>query len=335
MPETLRVFLLVLSLAGANLTTLPLLGQQSASAERKTEQKKDRVFYYPKPAERTPYEPPMKPVTKLADLKAKHGDKATWRELVIADNNSRAYMIQQPPGSRYERRMYADSPAWWAVLEGRIDFEIEQPNGTFKKIAARKGSYVFAPERLLHSLEVAGNKPAIRFEVTLAGATPVFEERPEARAGASSEYIPIRLSAGPNPLDVPDPGGKPWPQHVNIYDLAEENEGKPRWSRPAMRKNRVRGNFICGHASAERKIEPGYRGHFHSGFAEFWVVMLGELQWIFEGDFDHPVIASQGDIVYAPPKTFHIPQFRGEEGLNCRLTSSTFPSANHLFDAPH
>ena len=30
-----------------------------------------------------------------------------------------------------------------------------------------------------------------------------------------------------------------------------------------------------------------------------------------------------------------IPQFRGSDGLNCRLTSSTFPSANHLFDAPH
>ena len=103
-----------------------------------------------------------------------------------------------------------------------------------------------------------------------------------------------------------------------------------------MRKNRVRGNFICGLTTAERKVEPGYRGHFHADFAEFWVVMLGELQWIFEGDFDNPVIAQEGDIVYAPAKTFHIPQFHGNEGLNCRLTSSTFPSANHIFDAsPH
>ena len=335
MPRRNRAIFPSSLLIAAILAAVPSLAQQPASPASSPQSKKERVFYFPKPIQQTAYQPPMKPVTRLADLKAKYADKATWRELVIADNNSRAYMIQQPPGSRYERRMYADSPAWWAVLEGRIDFEIEQPNGTFKKIAARKGSYVFAPERLLHSLEVVGSEPAIRSEVTLAGATPVFGERPEARAGASTEYIPIRLSTGPNPLDVPDLDGKPWPQHVNIYDLAEENEGKPRWSRPAMRKNRVRGNFICGHASAERKIEPGYRGHFHSDFAEFWVVMLGELQWVFEGDFEHPVIASQGDIVYAPPKTFHIPRFRGEEGLNCRLTSSTFPSANHLFDAPH
>jgi len=335
MPDTIRAVLLVLALAGTEPATPSLSAQQPAAAASQAQQKKERVFYFPKPRRRTAYEAPMKPVTRLADLKAKHAGQATWRELVIADSNSRASMVQQPPGSKYERRMYADSPAWWAVLEGRIDFEIERPDGTFEKIEAWKGSYVFAPERLLHSLEVVGDKPAIRFEVTLAGATPVFARRPKAPVDGSTEYIPIRLSIGPNPLDVPDLNGKPWPRHVNIHDLAEANKGKPRWSRPAMRKNRVRGNFICGQASAERKVEPGYRGHFHSDFAEFWVIMLGELQWIFEGDFDHPVIAKQGDIVYAPPKTFHIPQFRGEHGLNCRLTSSTFPSANHLFDVPH
>lgn len=70
-------------------------------------------------------------------------------------------------------------------------------------------------------------------------------------------------------------------------------------------------------------MEPGNRGHFHSDFAEFWVVMLGELRWIFGGDVKNAVVARQGDVVYAPRKTFHSPQFCGKEGLNCRLTSST------------
>ena len=65
---------------------------------------------------------------------------------------------------------------------------------------------------------------------------------------------------------------------------------------------------------------------------EFWVVMLGELRWTFEGDPSSSIVASQGDIVYAPPKTWHVPQFWGKTGLNCRLTSSTYPSANHLYD---
>ena len=291
-----------------------------------------RVFYYPKPVRATEYKPPMKPVTRLDDLKAKNAGRTNWREKVIDDGNSLGYMVREAPGSRYERRLYPDSPAWWAVIEGRIRFEIEKPEGGFETFEASRGSYVFAPERLLHSLEVVGEEPAIRFEVTLYAATPVFERKPVDVDHASIEYIPVRLSEGANPLDVPPPDGEPWPRHVNIYELAKQHEGKPRWSRPAMRKNRVRGNFICGQASSERPIEPGYRGHFHSDFAEFWVVMLGELRWIFDGDAEHAVYAKQGDIVYAPAKTFHIPQFWGREGLNCRLTSSTFPSANHIFD---
>jgi uncharacterized RmlC-like cupin family protein len=100
-----------------------------------------------------------------------------------------------------------------------------------------------------------------------------------------------------------------------------------------MRKNRVRGNFICGQAVAgDGTPASGARGHMHSDFAEFWIVMLGELRWIFEGDVATAVYGKPGDIVYAPPKTFHMPQFWGKQGLNCRLTSSTFPSANHLYD---
>ncbi|MCP5109935.1 MAG: cupin domain-containing protein, partial [bacterium] len=264
----------------------------------------------------------MKPLTRLADLKAKHHGQTNWRELVIDDGNSLAYMIQEGPGAKYVRRLYPDSPAWWAVLEGEIRFEIERPGGGFETFEASKGSYVFAPERLLHSFEVIGDKPAIRFEVTLYQATPAFEEKPAAESGTS--YIPVRLSTGPNPLDVPDPDGKPWAYHANVYDLAKENDGKQRWYRPAMRRNRVRGNFICGYPSAEPQRAPGFRGHFHADFAEFWVVMLGSLEWTMGGQ-EEPLVGHQGDIVYAPPKTFHIPRFHGTDGPNCRFTSSTFP----------
>lgn len=290
-----------------------------------------KVFYYPKPDARTVYQPPMKPVTRLADLKTKHRGETSWRERVIDDGNSLAFMVQEPVGARYERRLYPDSPAWWAVIEGRIRFEIERADGKFDIVEATKGSYVFVPERMLHSLEVIGTEPAIRFEVTLAVATPVYEKKPE-KPVAGIEFIPVRLSIGPNPLDVPDPNGKPWPTHVNVYDLAKQNASRNNFTQEAIRKNRARGNFICGMAGAAQP-DSDDRGHFHSDFAEFWVVMLGELRWTFEGDVKNALVARQGDIVYAPPKTFHAPQFWGKEGLNCRLTSSTYPAANHLYDA--
>jgi mannose-6-phosphate isomerase-like protein (cupin superfamily) len=221
------------------------------------------------------------------------------------------------------------------VLEGGIRFEVEKPDGAFETINATKGSYVFVPERLLHSIEVTGAAPAIRYEVTLGPAsTPVFEKKPSTTP-SGIEYVPVTLSTGPNPLDVYNEGsgGKPWPYHVNIYELEKRNTTKKNFTQEAIRANRARGNFICGYRPASFPTEKGDRGHLHTDTAEAWVVMLGELRWVFEGDEKNAVIARQGDIVYAVPGTFHSPQFWGE-GLNCRLTNSTMPSLNHLYDAP-
>jgi mannose-6-phosphate isomerase-like protein (cupin superfamily) len=291
----------------------------------------DRVFYYPKPLARARWQPPMQPITRLADVKARHKGEAGWRELVIHDDNSRAFLVQEPGGTKHPQRLYPDSPAWWAVLEGRMRFEVEKADHGFEVVEATKGSYVFVPERMLHKFEVIGNQAAIAFEVTLASATPVYPDRP-ANAPSGIEYIPVRLSTGPNPLDVPDPNGTPWPIHFNVYELAKQNEGKKNWTQEAVRKNRARGNLICGYAETSQPVGPDDRGHFHSDFAEFWIVMLGELRWTFEGDVPNSIVATQGDIVYAPPKTWHAPQFWGKRGLNCRLTSSTYPAANHLYD---
>jgi mannose-6-phosphate isomerase-like protein (cupin superfamily) len=293
----------------------------------------DRTFYFPKPVARTVWPPPMQPITRLADVKARHKGEPRWRELVIHDENSRASLVQEPAGTKRARQLYPDSGAWWAVLEGRVRFEVETRDRRFEHFEATKGSYVFVPERMLHAFEVAGTQPAIVFEVTLASATPVYPERPDVTP-AGVEYIPVRLSTGPNPLDVPDPAGRPWPIHFNVRELAKQNEGKKNWTQEAIRKNRARGNLICGHAGADQPAGPANRGHFHSDFAEFWVVMLGELRWTFEGDAENAIVATEGDIVYAPPKTWHAPQFSGRQGLNCRLTSSTYPSANHFYDPP-
>jgi len=291
-----------------------------------------RVFWFPKPVKTAAYQPPMQPIVRLKDLKAKHWGQTNWSELVIDDGNTRASVISAAPGSKLARRLYPDSPAWWVVQEGQIRFEIEAENGRMQVIEARKGSYVFAPERHLHGLEVIGERPAIRLEVTLAQATPVFETKPEGVGDGEVRYIPVTLSTGLNPDDVPNKTGKPDRLHVNIEDLEAAHRGQSAWSEPAMRKNRVRGNFIYGHAKDNPKRKPGDRGHFHADFAEFWIVLRGKLHWIMEG-VGQPIVGEEGDIVYAPPKTFHIPEFIGD-GPACRLTSSTYPAANHIFDAP-
>ena len=130
---------------------------------------------------------------------------------------------------------------------------------------------------------------------------------------------------------MPSEGGAPERLHWNIEDQEKAHAAKSAWTVNVMRKNRVRGNLICGHAKDNPKRKPGDRGHFHADFAEFWIVMRGQLHWIMEG-IPEPLAATEGDIIYAPPKTFHAPEFAGD-GLACRLTSSTFPAANHIYDA--
>lgn len=313
-----------------HFTLAAVLAAGSAWAQQASK----RVFYLPRPSQPAPWQAPMKPVVRLADLKAKHFGEPNWSELVIADRNSRVEVIQAMPGSAVRRHLHPDSPHWWVVQQGRIRFEIEYPEGKFQTIEARKGSYVYAPERHLHSLEVIGTEPAIRMDVTLRDASPVYESPMEGyQKGGAFEFVPVTLDTGLNPLDVPSPGGKPDRIHVNIEDLETAHKGQSAWSEQAMRKNRVRGNFIYG-SGRDNPNRPGDRGHLHADFAEFWTVLRGKLRWNIEGAPDGPFVAEEGDIVYAPPMHFHQIEFVGEGG-NCRLTSSTYPSANHFYDAPH
>src|SRR6185295_1089910 len=65
----------------------------------------NKVFYFPKPVARTPWQAPMKPVTRLADVKARHHGEPSWREEVVHDENTRAFLVQEPVGARRERTL--------------------------------------------------------------------------------------------------------------------------------------------------------------------------------------------------------------------------------------
>src|SRR5437588_617018 len=209
------------------------------------EQRPRKVFYVAKPLQPAPYRAPMKPLVTLAELKAKHKGQSNWSELVVDDKNNRAEVISAAPGSKVARHLHSDAPEYWVVQEGRLRFEIEDPPGKFQTFDAGKGALVFAPERHLHSIEVIGAEPGIRFQVALADSTPVFESKP-AEAPKGTEYVAVTLSTGVNPDDVPNRDGKPDRLFFNAAEMWSEHAGRKSWSELAVRKNRAHANIICG-----------------------------------------------------------------------------------------
>jgi mannose-6-phosphate isomerase-like protein (cupin superfamily) len=161
--------------------------------------------------------------------------------------------------------------------------------------------------------------------VTLPDTTTIYETKP-AQPMKGEVYTPVTLSIGDNPDEVPDEG-KPRRVFFTIDELQKEHAGRRAWADLAIRKNRAHANVICGYAG-DRKRPKGDLGHYHTDFAEMWVIMRGQQSFEIEGM--DMFVASMGDVVYAPAKRWHQPEPAGE-GMSCRLAMTPYPAGNHLY----
>src|SRR5579859_7492170 len=85
----------------------------------------DEIVLAPKPVHTARYTGVHKPIYRIADLKAKHAGHADWRQLIIDDDQLHAEYISSAPGSVVSKRFHPDTRAWWVVMDGQIEFEIE------------------------------------------------------------------------------------------------------------------------------------------------------------------------------------------------------------------
>ena len=273
----------------------------------------------PKPAP-FKYVPPNKPHTRLAEVKARHKGQANWREEIVSDNLLHSDYIYSAPGSKVSKRFHSDTREWWVVMAGQIRFEIEGQ----EPFVATKGSMVQVPYQTIYSMETIGDEPSLRFEVNIANAHTLYpgSETPPKDAGV--DFISVTLRRKPAPYDN---GNKP---HINLYELAK---GKEKYSGGRfVHDDRAVSNIIYGYEKNMPPYDPKNRGHYHPESCEFWLIMAGQIQYPVEGQ--PMIIASEGDVVYVPPFTFHAPRFYGE-GPSCRLAINGYTNIAHLFDAPH
>ena len=65
-------------------------------------------------------------------------------------------------------------------------------------------------------------------------------------------------------------------------------------------------------------------GHLHAGSAEWWIVLVGHISGKFETG---EVIGAEGDVLYAPPYTWHQMANSGA-GASCRFTFGAYDPVN-------
>src|SRR5579863_6955731 len=71
------------------------------------------------------YVPPNKPLTKLADLKAKHPGQSSWSELIVKDPEHQAVYNSAAPGTKFRRSLHPDTPEIMVVVAGEMHVNIE------------------------------------------------------------------------------------------------------------------------------------------------------------------------------------------------------------------
>ena len=296
-----------LGLAGSCIGLTLLCAQQPPTQQ---------LAWAPKPIKPVGWTPPNKPWTKLPDVLAKHKDQANWTETIVSDDYLHADYISMAPGVKTPRRMNPDTREWWVIQDGQIRFTIDGQ----EPFVASKGYLVQVPYRNVYSMETVGDKPSLRFEVNIAGVKKMYpvDEKPVPVPGI--EFVRVKI-AGKGKYEN---GNKPF---LDFNAVVAGTEKQRRF----IADDRAVSNIILGNAAKQPPADPNAKGHFHEECAEFWFILLGKMQYKIEGI--PTLVADQGDIVYAPKQTWHLPRFAGD-GPACRLAMNGYQDIGHSFEAP-
>jgi mannose-6-phosphate isomerase-like protein (cupin superfamily) len=280
-------------------------------------QGRQTVALAPKPAQLTPYTAPHKPHWKLSEILAQNAGKPSWSLTVVDDAHLKAQYISMAPGESTPARFYADNPAFWVVQDGQIRFTIEGQ----EPFVASRGFLVQVPYRVPYSMETVGDKPSLRFEVTVAGASVLYPAtsgfQPKPMDGV--QYVPVRFSGK----------GSYTEQNRPYLDFVGQVVNGGQRAGAFMTDDRGFANIIRGRGAAPPPDTD--KGHFHLDYAEFWFILEGQIDYLIEG---MPLFsAQQGDVVYVPKARYHRASYGGQ-GMATRLAINGYPQGLHNYQSP-
>jgi len=271
----------------------------------------------PLPVEGNPWIAPNKPLVKLSELRSKHAGQPNWTETVVSDNLFHADYISMAPGAKTPRRFHPDNRAWWIVQDGQIRFTIEGQ----EPFVASRGFLVQVPHRLVYSMETVGDTPSLRLEVTVANSNTMYpiDETPTPVAGV--KYVRAQVATVKGSYDK---------ANVPFIDynlaIAGNAKTKPNQDQFIGDPHGI-ANIIRGDPKKQSPAKDSDLGHLHETGPEFWFMLEGQTE--FKIGSEPTFVADQGDVVYAPAKTWHRIRFVGNS-MSTRLAIVGYPNS-HVF----
>ena len=278
------------------------------------------LVWAPMPIQPNEWVAPNKPITKVSELRAKHAGEKNWTEAVVSDYLFHGEYISMAPGVKTPRRFHPDNRAWWIVQDGQIRFTIEGQ----EPFVASKGFLVQVPHRNVYSMETIGDKPSLRFEVTIANSNTMYPIDETLTPAPGVKFVRARVANVKGAYDK---------ANVPFIDYNETIAGNPR---PKQNQNQFIGdahgiaNIIRGNPKTQAPARDEDKGHFHLTGPEFWFILEGQME--FKIGSLPIAVADQGDIVYAPAQTWHRLRFAGA-GMATRLAVVGYPNS-HVFQPP-
>lgn len=292
----------ILAAAAVLLAAGPALGQRAAPL----------TAWAPQPVKPAPFTGPNKPLKKLVDILARHRGKSDWAETEVLTRDFLGQYVSMGPGQKTKTKFWADDRIYWVVVSGQMRVTIEG----VEPFIASKGFLVQVPYRVPYSMETVGNEPSLRFEVTPAGETPSYpvSETPPPTKGI--KFIQATYTGQGKYEGVNKP----------FIDFEKDIVAAGGKGGGAVKDDHTWANII--RSPAVPTPPANQWGHFHENFAEFWLVIEGQEQFLIEGV---PLItADYGDIVFAPDQRWHRALASGT-GYGTRLAITPRPPSLHYY----
>jgi quercetin dioxygenase-like cupin family protein len=281
------------------------------------------------------YNPPMRPLWRLADLKKMHEGQNNWQEQIIKDPEQDATYNSGAPGFHLPERLHPDTPTVFVVIAGELHLTVEgQPPTT-----ATRGAIVNIMKGTLFSFDVAGTENALWVEVNPANFKTVYPSAgPAPTPKVGGQIIKVSFNHTPAPYTGNNK------LMVNTFDdyiakcqtgvavLDDHLFASPLLGYVNAADNKCpnggNGNIGSGPiAAGTPAFNPASTfGHMHAGPAEWWIVQVGQIRGQFEntGEFH----AVEGDVLYAAPMMWHQMGAEAPSGPNVRLAMGGYQLIN-------